>query len=151
MQIATVNEILQMAIHMEEEGQKFYEKYAAQANGEIKGVLLKLAADEGQHIEYFQKLYCELANRGADDFFYEEEVIAFFKSYVNSTTFKRELREITSVKEAVEEGMLTERKTIHYYEQLAKYAEPVTKDMLLQIIEEETKHAEILEKLLETL
>ncbi len=151
MQQATIYEVLQMAIHMEEEGQKFYEKYAVLADEEVKQILLKLAADEVQHIEYFQGLYNDLESKEGNDYFFNEEVIAFFKSYVTSAAFNRELRDISTVREAVEEGMLTERKTIHYYEQLAKFAEPELEVMLKRIIQEESKHAEILGKLLETL
>lgn len=151
MQHATVNEVLQMAIHMEEEGQKFYEKYAAHAQGEVKSTLLKLASDEMQHVEFFQKLYNGLENKSVDDYFVEEEVIAFFKSYVNSTAFQREVNEISGVKEAIKEGIITERKTIDFYEQLTRFAEPDTASILKKIIEEETNHAKILEDLLETL
>lgn len=147
MKQATVYEILQLAIHMEEEGQKFYEKYAKKTDDKVREVFLKLASDEVKHSEYFQKLYDSLESQN-DDFFFEEEVVNFFNSYAKSAAFAREIKDMDTRKEVIEEGLSSERKTIHFYEQLEKYAEPDTKEMLRKIIEEETRHAKELEELL---
>lgn len=147
MKQATVYEILQLAIHMEEEGKKFYEKYADKADDKVKEVLLKLADDEVKHADYFQQLYDSLESQ-KDDFFFEEEVINFFNSYAKSAAFSRELKDVDTAKEAIEEGLISEKETIQFYKQLEKYAEPDTKEMLKKIIEEEARHVKVLEELL---
>lgn len=147
MKQATVYEILQLAIHMEEEGKKFYEKYANKADDDVKEVFLKLAADEVKHTEYFQKLYDSLESQ-KDEFFFEEEVINFFNSYARSASFDRKIEDFETARDAIKEGLSSERDTIDFYEQLEKYAEPETKKMLKKIIEEETRHAKALEELL---
>lgn len=151
MENATIYEVLQLAIHLEEEGQKFYEKYANQATGKIKDTLIGLSQDEIKHASYFKSLYYDLKEKPGIDYLFEEEVTAYFKNYATSAAFNREEKQINSVKEAIEEGIITEKNSIDYYEYLLKYSSDETSEMLKKIIEQEISHLDILEKLLETL
>jgi rubrerythrin len=55
---------------------------------------------------------------------------------------------LVSVWDAIEEGILTEKNSIDYYQSLLKYSKESTKEMLEKIIKEEESHLHILEKLL---
>ena len=146
---ASMYEVLQLAIHLEEEGIKFYEKWAANAKGNVREVLRGLAKDELKHASYFKGLYYDLKEKPGVDYLFEEEVTNYFKNYAVSAAFNREQVNLDSVRDAVEEGILTEKKSIEYYQFLSKHAiDGGTKEMLGTIIEEEERHLLVLEKLL---
>jgi rubrerythrin len=149
MENATIYEVLQFAINMEEEGIKFYEKWASNSKGNVRETLNRLAADETEHASYFKCLYEGLKEKPEVDYLFEEEVIAYFKTYASSAVaFNREQVKLNSVRDALEEGMLTEKKSIDYYQSLLKYSKDSTKEILEKIIKEEESHLHILEKLL---
>lgn len=151
MENATMYEVLQLAINLEEEGQKFYEKYAFYAVGEVRETFNGLALDELKHAKYFKSLYYDLKEKPGMDYLFEEEVTAYFKEYAVSAVLTREDPKVKTVKEAVEEAIITEKKSIEYYQYLLKHALEETKKTLELIIAEEQKHQLILEKLLETI
>lgn len=148
MENASIYEVLQLAISLEEEGTKFYQNWASQAQGSVKETLEGLALDEVKHADYFKNLFESLKNKPAVDYLFNEEVTAYFKSYVASAAFNRDQIKLNSIKDALEEGILTEKKSIEYYEFLSKYSKEPTQKMLEKIIAEEKEHLVVLEKLL---
>lgn len=148
MENASIYEVLQLAINLEEEGTKFYEKWAAKAQGAVKDTLNRLAADEIKHAIYFKSLFDGLKDKPQVDYLFDEEVTAYFKGYAASAAFNREQVKLDTIKDAVEEGILTEKNSIEYYEFLSKYSKEPTQKMLETIIKEEQGHLVILEKLL---
>jgi rubrerythrin len=149
MEKATIYEVLQFAVNMEEEGIKFYEKWASNSKGNVRETLNRLAADEKEHASYFKCLYEGLKEKPEVDYLFEEEVIAYFRTYAGSAAaFNREQVNLNSIRAALEEGIQTEKKSIDYYRSLLKYAKDNTKEMLEKIIKEEEGHLHILEKLL---
>lgn len=152
MQQANVHEVLQMAIQMELEGQEFYEKHALHATGDVKDTFLRLAADEVKHAELFREMYTDVKeNRNLYYYFFVEEVVEFFKNQVKGVVSKRESIQMSTAKEALEEGIVTEKKTIQFYEKLIPFSKPDTTLMLQRIIEEEVNHVKVLIKLLDTI
>lgn len=146
---ATVYEVLQFAISMEEEGEKYYRKYADKFAGEPGKVFLKLAGDEVEHARVFKKLYAELEDKADNNYLFDEEVVHYFQGASKSITFNRDQPDIQTVSDVIKEGIRTERKTIEYYESLLKYSkDATTKEMLDRMIKEEKSHAELLEKML---
>lgn len=151
MENATIYEVLQLAIHLEEEGQKFYQKYANKATGTIKEALIGLAQDEIKHASYFKSLYYDLKEKPGVDYLFEEEVTKYFKDYAASAAFNRDDKPVNTVKEAIEMGIITEKNSIDYYEYLLKYSSGEASEMIKVIIDEEISHLDTLEKLLVTL
>ncbi len=147
MENATMYEVLQLAIHLEEEGQKFYESYAEKASGQVKDAFKGLALDELKHARFFKSLYYDLKEKPGMDYLFEEEVEATFKEYAVSAALTRETAKVETVKEAIEEAIVTEQRSIDYYEYLYKVALDETKETLKTIIDEEKKHKVVLEKL----
>lgn len=146
---ATIYEILQFAISMEEEGEKFYRKYADQFSGEPQKVFIKLANDEVEHARYFQSLYNELEESNRNDYLFTEEVVTFFNGFAKDVNYQRGDFVITQVTAAIKEGIKTEKNTIAFYEGLVKLSkDEITTNMLERMIAEEKAHAEVLEALL---
>lgn len=145
----SVAEVIQLAISMEEEGVKYYEKYAAMADVELKEILLGMAEDERQHAKVFQEMYKDLEiSEYEEDYLFSANVQDFFASYAKNEGFSRDMPPIDSVRDAIKIGAETEKVTIAYYKSLLEFAnEDVTK-ILVRLIEEEEKHQKRLEELL---
>jgi len=142
-------EVIQLAISMEEEGVKFYEKYAAMADFELKEILLGMAEDERQHAIIFRDMYKELeVNEHEEDYLFNDNVQEFFASYAKSEGFSRGESTIDSVRDAIKIAVETELVTIQYYESLLEFASDDVKKVLVRLIEEENKHQKRLKELL---
>jgi rubrerythrin len=143
------SEVIQLAISMEEEGVKFYEKYAAMADVELKDILLGMAEDERQHAKVFKNMYNELeVNEHVEDYLFSDNVQDFFASYAKSEGFNRPNKPIDSVRDAIKIGIETEKVTIEYYKSLLEFSTEKVKDILLRMIKEEEGHQKRLEELL---
>lgn len=142
-------EVLQLAISMEEEGVKFYEKYAAMADIELKGILLGMAEDERQHAKVFQDMYKELEiSPEESDYLFNDSSQEFFNSYAKSEGFNRNMAPIDSVRDAIKIGAETEKITIQYYKSLLPHVNDSVKAILNRLIKEEEVHQKRLEDLL---
>jgi len=148
MEHASMYEALQFAIKLEEEGILFYENWASKAKGNVKETLKKLALDEIKHKAYFKGLYDELKDKPEVDYLFNEEVTAYFRNYAVSAAFNREQVKLNTIKDAVEEGIITETNSIEYYKFLLINSNESTREILKKIITEEQGHLVILEKLL---
>jgi Rubrerythrin. len=69
----------------------------------------------------------------------------------SAAALNRKKVNLDSVRDAIEEGILTEKNSIDYYQWLLKYSKESTKEILEKIIKEEESHLYILEKLLQEL
>ncbi len=142
-------EVIQLAITMEEEGVKFYEKYATMADVELKEILLEMAEDERQHAKVFKDMYNELnVNEYEEEYLFSANVQDFFASYAKNEGFNRDVSPIDSVKDALRIAADTEKITIAYYKSLLEYASEDVIKVLNRLITEEEIHQKKLEKLI---
>lgn len=141
-------EVLNFAISLEEEGIKFYEKFAKKAKGETRELFLKLADDERSHAAYFTKLYKEAQeSQEAYDYLFDGDVSDFFHSYAKSEAFSTDPKKVETVLEAIQEGIDTEALTIDFYKQLMPYVNEETQKTLKMLVVEEEDHLERLKKI----
>lgn len=134
-------EVIKFAIGMEEGGVEFYEAYAKKAKGDVRQLFLKLADDERAHASYFQELFDESKkSETAFDYMFDESVTGFFNEYAKSEGFSREVGKITTVKEALAEGVASEQITIDYYEGMLEYSKGKITQTLEKLIKEEKEH-----------
>lgn len=145
---ATIYEVLKFAIGLEEEGELFYRHHAASYAGEVRTIFLKLANDEVEHANFFHGLYSQLEQNEENEYLFDQDISAYFKDLARETAFNRDVK-ASSLIEAIEEGLKTEKSTVVFYENLAKYASGPTLDMLLRLRDEEKKHVMILQDLLD--
>lgn len=142
-------EVIQLAISIEEEGVKFYEKYAQLADVELKEILLSMADDERQHVIVFKDMYHQLeVTEDEEEYLFSDSVQEFFASYAKNEGFNREHAPIDSVRDALKLAVETEKTTVQYYQSLLEYASNDVKVILTRLIDEETKHQKRLEELL---
>lgn len=136
-------EIINFAISIEEEGINFYNEYSKLAKGEIKDLLLSLASDEEKHSTIFRKM---LDNVSANNYYFTEEVNEYFHSYANHIAFNRRRHRLTSIKEVLEVAIETERITTEFYQGLiSKTSDNEVIGILKSLVQEETKHRNVLE------
>lgn len=145
---ASIYEVIKFAIGLEEEGEQFYRHHAASYAGEVRSIFLKLANDEVEHANFFKGLSSQLEQNEDNSYLFDQDVTRYLKDLAKETAFSRDIR-VSSLIEAIEEGLKTEKSTVIFYDNLAKHASGETLDMLLRLREEEKKHVIILQDLLD--
>lgn len=143
-----VAEVIQMAINIEREGYEFYSKIAKHAADETsKAIFVILAEQEKKHIETFTNLLDVLSSIYKTDgsYMFDENVSGYFKALTEHKVFRPDrmydASDMTSAKEAIEEGLNAEKNSILFYNELLKNTTITeVKNSLELIIEEEKKH-----------
>ncbi|MCX7942602.1 MAG: ferritin family protein [Dictyoglomaceae bacterium] len=144
--IFSSKDILEMAIHMEEEGEKFYILFSEKSSkNSIKNIFNYLAMEEKRHAETFKEIYKDIEDK---EFFYaypDEEANRYLHSLVSSKVFinwDRILRERTFFDEisAIDLAISLEKDSILFYYGILEFVSPTNKNLLREIINQEKDH-----------
>ncbi len=140
------NEIVDIAVKIEESGQAFYLAAAERAEDDnLAKALKKLADDEVEHKNTFQSLF------KAEDSYslvpgYSEEADAYIKAIAGAQVFApgKSVADIAKgardIFEALTLAMGAEKDSILYYTEIARWVQPKDKDIILSVIAEEKRH-----------
>jgi len=138
-------EILQFAVRIEENGEKFY-RQAAQAtkDEEAKYIFNDLAAEETKHKEIFKGFLAKADELNPKET-YTGEYFDYLKEYIdNKIIFARELdKPVADVKDtlsALSFAMQRELDSILYYHEVKKFVADRQHALVDKIIQEEWKH-----------
>lgn len=140
-------EIIEIAIRIEENGNEFYTAAAEaiKGNNDIKGLLTDLAEKELMHIAIFQTL---ANNFEAEKFeFNAEEASGYISNLAGQHIFGKagsgfELaKTVHTPKEALDIAFKFENDSVTFYTELEKRTESDAKKLIRQVIEEEMEHA----------
>jgi rubrerythrin len=140
-------EIVDIAVRIEENGNEFYTAAAAMINEdtEIKGLFLDLAEKEVMHIAIFQKL---LEKFDAESFDFEAPDASDYISHLaDSHIFgkpdagKTLAETITTPQEGLAIAYKFENDSVSFYTELLKHTRSDSKRLVQQIIDEEKEHA----------
>ncbi len=152
MKIFDVKEIFQIAIRIEENGERFYLN-AVKLTDDIttKGVFKLLAEEEKKHKEVFSKLLSSMTKDINFDS-YPDDYIDYLQTYVNNTIFnldkiKEDMSKIKDVSSALDFAIQRELDSILYYQEIKRVIPENQHDKLDRIIDEERKHYKDLTKL----
>lgn len=151
------NEIIDMAMRIEENGRAFYLAAAERAEDEnLAAVLRKLADNEVEHKTTFQALY-----KGDDKYNtvegYDEEADAYIKAMAGAQVFAPGksvadiAKEAKDVFEVLMLAMGAEKDSILYYTEMARWVQPKDKDVITSIAIEEKSHLKTLMQLHDSL
>jgi rubrerythrin len=140
-------EIIEIAVRIEENGNEFYTNAAEMASGtnDTRLLFLDLAEKEVMHIAIFQKLADKFDAESFD--FQEEDSSDYVSHLAESHIFgkpdsgKALAKSVKTPKEALETALKFENDSVAFYMELAKYARTDSKKLVQQIIEEEREHA----------
>jgi rubrerythrin len=144
----SIREIIDIAIKIEKNGESFYrEALEKVSNPALKPVLLFLADQEHDHVQWFEKLKHKLKTAGG-----EQKVTeigeAMLQNLIGDQTFSlddADLSELDTVEGLIELAIELEKDTILFYQMLQAFIEDSdTLEELNEIIAEESRHIEIL-------
>ncbi len=145
MRIFNVKEIFQIAIRIEENGERFYHNALKLTEDiAIKGVFGLLAEEEMKHKEIFTTLLSEVTKDINFDA-YPDEYLDYLQAYVNNTIFKQkqieeEMSKIKDVTSALNFAIQRELDSILYYQEIKRFIPENQHDKIKVIINEERKH-----------
>ena len=152
--IFTSPEIVEIAIRIEEDGEKFYSKMKEKVEGEeTKSLFDFLSKQEKQHIKDFRKLYNLVKNNRETIVGDEEEFALYMRAYMDTwtiDTFKKRTSELNpeEVDSILRFAIDFEKETILFYygmrDRLSSNAAPIVNN----IIEQERRHITILKNFL---
>jgi len=139
-------EILEIALQIEESGKTFYEKaldYAEQTH--VKEMLVFLAQEEEKHIEAFTKLGSTLTNYFVPKERYAGEYEDYVRSLVNSHIFQiaaveDKVKSIQSDQDILHFALSFERDSIVIFQEFKNMANKAGGEILERLIEEEKGH-----------
>lgn len=143
----SLEEILEIAIKIEEEGAIFYEDLANRTkNKEAIEIYRYLSGEEKEHIAVFKSIYKDLTGRGFEKAFDEEEANLFLHSLVENRVFKdskdikRFLEDTREEFSIIELAIQIEKDTILYYYEILEGLEDKEKNLVKEIINQEKTH-----------
>ena len=144
----SIREIIDIAIKIEKNGESYYREAIEKiSNPSLKPVLLFLADQEREHVEWFEKLKEEMKGPEGDQKVAEISE-PMLQSLVGDQTFSlddADLSRLERVEKLIELAIELERDTIIFYQMLQSFIEdPDTVKGLDEIIAEENRHIELL-------
>ena len=144
------SDALGVAIHMEQEGIKFYAKAGEQAaNPRGKRMFLSLVKDEERHLAIFQDMAAHEGVRPSradelEDSSPAKRIKSIFKGA--AAKVKKSLRSTDEMIKAIDLALGMEEKAYFSYAEAAKtMGDPQEKQILLKIADEENEHFRILD------
>ena len=147
-------EIVEIAVRIEENGNEFYTAAAEMTTGssDIKGLFFDLAEKEVLHISIFQKLAEKFDAESFD--FGAQEATDYINHLAESHIFGKPdsvkilAKTLKTPKEGLEIAFKFENDSVTFYTELLKYTRSDSKRLVEQIIAEEKEHAEEIKKFL---
>ena len=139
------SEILQVAVRIEENGERLY-RHARTLTDEpkLKDLFGFLAAEEIKHKKTFEEMASKLEGYEPPES-YPGEYCAYLRAYADSLVFSpeevaEELEDLYDVEEAVEFAMEREIESILYYIEAKSLVPKAQADLLDGIVAEERRH-----------
>lgn len=140
-------EILEMAIKIEDMGMLYYESYAKKTKDKkVSDIFKFLAGEEAKHKALFTTMYDESKK---EDFFTPynyEEASAYFNALVESRFFLKPdavmkiMDKMENENDAIQNAIIFEKDTILYFYELGSMIKEKHKDLIQRLITEEKNH-----------
>lgn len=142
----TGEEIINLAITIEKEGQEFYDKALSYAKGyKLKEALIFLAREEEKHVAVFQKIGDKLVKEFVPNESYEGEYEEYLKSIVNSRSFsikkvEEMVKSLDGDKDILNFAIGFEKDSILIFSEFKAFVNDEGKKIIDELIEEEKDH-----------
>lgn len=141
-----MEEILEIAIKIEENGVSFYNTLAELSRDKTAKELFRfLEGEEREHIGVFKNLYKDLTGKGFERAFSEEEANLYLHSLIENRIFKSPEEIIETIKESGELSVIDlaiqiEKDTILYYYEILENLTEKEKELVKRLINQEKTH-----------
>ena len=145
MGIFKASEVYQLAIRIEENGEKFYRKMAEKLeNANMKKVFTYLADEEVKHKKTFEDMVSKVEKYEPPES-YPGEYFAYLRAYADNITFSqrkmdREMPKIKDAITAIDFAIQRELDSILYYLEMKNLVPESERNLIDGIIEEERRH-----------
>lgn len=145
MSLLNAKQLVHYAVRLEENGERFYRRWAERAEkSEQKEFFLYLADEEVKHRRLFENLAEDVSDRPMDIDVYGE-YMAYMQGFIDDTLFNEkvysgEMDKIASLPEAVEFAMRQELDSVLFYLELKAFVPSEQEEMIEAIVKEERRH-----------
>ncbi|HHV82021.1 MAG TPA: ferritin family protein [bacterium] len=153
----SIEEILEIAVKIEENGVLFYRTLAEQTRDKrIEELFRFLEGEEREHISVFKNIYENLTKKTFEKAFSEEEANMYLHALIENRIFKKPEEIISTVSRndglsAVDIAIQVEKDTILYYYEILENLTGKEKDLVKELINQEKTHVYRLTTLKNTL
>lgn len=145
MSLLNVNELVQFAVRIEENGEKFYREWAQRVEEpEQKAFFKKLADDEVKHKELYVKMLGDIRSFEPDIDSYEE-YMAYMKMFSDGVLFNEEknreqMKGVKTMGQALDFAAQQELDSILFYLELKSFVPKDQEDIVSEVVREERRH-----------
>ena len=145
MSLLNVNELVQFAVRIEENGEKFYREWAQRAGDpERKSFFNKLADDEIKHKQLYAKMLGDVKSFEPDIDTYEE-YMAYLKMFSDGVLFNEEknreqMKAVKTVGQALDFAAQQELDSILFYLELRSFVPKDQETIVNEVVKEERRH-----------
>jgi len=139
-------EIVKLAVSIEQQGQKFYEIAVDKIDDPaVKVMFTYLAGEEKQHISDFEALGVGLGREFIPNESYTNEYSDYMHALIDNHVFNHDNIEkmaagITAAKEALDLALRFEKDSILIFQELYNVVDASGKDIIGKLIEQEKQH-----------
>ncbi len=142
-------EVFKMAQQIEKKGKKFYGIQAERFknNKDLYDLFLRLKSEEDDHLKTFKNLseeYKKDINEDGYKHLNDPQVSGYLRALVEFSIFPENIekddKNIESINDILLIAIMAEKESILYYQEILKYNEGKTEEVLEKLIEEEKKH-----------
>ncbi len=149
-----VNDILEMAEQIEENGAVFYNQAADSIiEGRTKSFLVNLADMEKKHKDIFSNMRANLTEKEKADTVFDPQgdTASYLKALADVRVFFEKKNDVSNIKSILKEAVIAEKDSIAFYVGMKKLVpENMGKNKIDQIINEEMRHIKLLSDYLKT-
>jgi len=140
------NEILTVAMNIEEDGHRFYDAVARNSKRkETNEIFERLRDEEMEHKKTFKEMLDSLSKSDSYDYFgISEDIASYLRALVDTGVFKNtdaeSIKKLNEIK-ALEIGIQAEKDSVLFYSEAQKSSvNPKARDIINTIIEVEKGH-----------
>ena len=144
----TVQEIVEIAIEIEKNGEEFYRIMAESSNTvPLRDLFNYLSAEENKHAHKFEEILKSVGGYQISDIYYATEYMGYMKAIADERVFAKDVayidlaRELVSPKQAIEVAVAFEKDSIIFlHEMLDMFSQSDDKGAIEQLLTEERMH-----------
>lgn len=139
------SEIFQLAIRIEENGEKFYNRMSEKFDDlALKKLFAFLATEEIGHRKFYEKILSDITSLQPREN-YPAEYFSYLRSYADNVIFSqkefdKKIGEISSARAAIDFAIGAELQSILYYQEIKRMVSEDKHAKIDQIVDEERRH-----------
>jgi rubrerythrin len=143
----TVQEIIEIAIEIEKNGEEFYRIMAESSNTvPLRDLFNYLSAEENKHKQKFAEILKSAGGYQISEIYYATEYMGYMRAIADERVFTKDVsyidlaRELVSPKQAIDVAIAFEKDTIIFLHEMLDMFDQYEKSAIEQLLAEERMH-----------